>query len=81
MSVIAHFTTPAEDFIFEGVLDTQSSARIRLETMVPTGLTLIPYCWISGVDIPSVEAALEASPFIEDSRVLDELDDEALFRI
>lgn len=81
MSVIAHFTTPAEDFIFEGVLDTQSGAWIRLETMVPTGSTLIPYCWISGVDIPSVEAALEASPFIEDSRVLDELDDEALFRI
>ena len=64
MSVIAYFTTPADDFIFRDVLDSQPNVRIRLETMVPTGSTLIPYCWISGEDVSVIEATLEDSPFI-----------------
>lgn len=81
MAVIAYFTTPAEDFIFEDVLAAQPNMRIQLETMVPTGSTLIPYCWITGGDIPAIEGAFEESSFIETARLLDQVDDEALFRL
>lgn len=81
MSVIAYFTTPADDFIFRDVLDSQPNVRIRLETMVPTGSTLIPYCWISGEDVSVIEATLEDSPFIETAKILDELENEGLFRV
>jgi predicted DNA binding protein len=81
VSVIAHFTVPAEDFIFADLLGSQPTIRLRLETMVPTGSTFVPYCWIREGDVEAVQAAFDDSPVVASARLLDQVEDQTLFRI
>lgn len=81
MSVIAYFTVPVQDFILEDLFSSQPTVRLRLETMVPTGSALVPYCWIRGGDADAVEATLNESPVVTEAQLLDRLEDQGLFRI
>lgn len=81
MSVIAEFSLPAEQFALGEVLEVRSGVRIRLETLIPTGDTVIPYVWVETDDAAAIEAALRASPVVDDVDIVDELDGETLVRV
>ncbi|MFB6079881.1 MAG: helix-turn-helix domain-containing protein [Haloferacaceae archaeon] len=49
--------------------------------MIPTGEATIPYFWVETDDAADVEAALRESTLVAEAQVLDELDDETLFRV
>lgn len=81
MSVIAGFSIPAKDFALGHLLEVRPGVQVRLESMVPTGETVIPYFWVKTPDITDVEAALEGSPIVNDAKIVDTVGDEALFRV
>lgn len=81
MSVIADFSIPAEEFALGEVLEVRPGVQVRLESLIPTGQSLIPYFWVRSPDVDAIEEALGESPLVADVRVLDSLGDETLFRV
>ncbi|MFB6130192.1 MAG: bacterio-opsin activator domain-containing protein [Salinigranum sp.] len=81
MSVIASFTLPAEEFMLGRTLEVHRGVRVRLESMIPTGETRVPYFWVDSDDADAVAAALRESPTTSAARVVDEVDGETLFRV
>lgn len=81
MSVIAEFSIPAEEFALGDLLEVRPGVRVRLESMIPTGHSLIPYFWVKSPDVDAIETALRESPLVTDVRVLDQVGDETLFRV
>jgi hypothetical protein len=81
MSVIARFSIPTEQFVFGDVLGNEGGIPVRLETMIPTGDSVIPYLWVPSEKARAVETALRRSSFVEDARLVDEIGPEALIRV
>lgn len=81
MSVIARISIPAEQFVLGTALEVERGVRVRLETMVPTGSSTIPYFWVPSENVRAVETALRESSSVEDVRLVDEAGPEALFRV
>ena len=81
MSVIADFSIPAEQFALGHLLEVRPGVQVRLESMVPTGETMIPYFWVEDPDIEAVEEALLESTYVEEASIVDRVGDEALFRV
>ena len=81
MSVIADFSIPAEQFALGHLLEVRPGVQVRLESMVPTGETMIPYFWVEDPDIEAVEEALLGSTYVEEASIVDRVGDEALFRV
>lgn len=81
MSVIAHFSVPAEDFPLGRALEVDTGTRIRLESMVPTRSAVIPYFWVRGADPEAIRRTLADDPLAERVEIVDRIDGEALFRV
>ena len=81
MSVIADVSIPAEQFALGHLLEVRPGVQVRLESMIPTGETTIPYFWVETPDVDAVEAALRESPIVEAATIVDRVGDEALFRV
>lgn len=81
MSVLAHFSVPADQFVLGQLLDVGDGVEVRLESMVPTGKSTVPYFWVPvGVADPVFDE-LRDSAVIEDVAIVDETASEALFRV
>lgn len=82
MSVIVDITVPAEDFALGRSLQpTEEGARCELERMVPTTDQIVPYFWVYDTDAEALEATLSADESVLEVKLLDQHDDQALFRI
>jgi predicted DNA binding protein len=81
MSVIADVSIPAEQFALGHLLEVRPGVQVRLESMVPTGDSMVPYFWVETPDIEAVEEALLDSPLVEAVTILDRVGDAALFRV
>lgn len=81
MSVIAEFTVPATGFALGRLLEIRPGIDVRLETMVPTGEAIMPYFRVSSDDAAGVEKALRDDPLVTSVEIVDEVDDDALFRV
>lgn len=81
MSVIADVSIPAEQFALGHLLEVRPGVRIRLETMIPTNAAPIPYFWVERPDAEAVTNALRESPIVKEVKVVDEVEDETLFRV
>jgi len=81
MSVIADFSVPAEQFALGHLMEVRPGVQVRLESMVPTGDAAIPYFWVQSPDVEAIETALRESPIVEDVSIVDEVEDESLFRV
>ncbi|MEM4781603.1 MAG: helix-turn-helix domain-containing protein [Halalkalicoccus sp.] len=81
MSVIAHFTIPADEFALGRLLSLDPAIEVHLESMIPTSETMIPYFWTRNVSASRVEEVLASDPVVTRVTVLDEVGDEALFRV
>lgn len=81
MSVIADFSIPADNFPLGHLLEVRQGVQVRLESMIPTGSTAVPYFWVQSPDVEAVEEALRESAVVETVTVVDEIEDETLFRV
>lgn len=81
MSVIADISIPAEQFALGDVLEVRSGVEVRLESMIPTGEAVIPYFWVKNTDAEAVGRALRESDIVEEVRIVDEANEETLFRV
>lgn len=81
MSVIAEFTIPADEFALGHLLEVREGVKVRLESMIPTGGAMIPYFWVQSPDVEAVQEALLDSPIVHDVKVVDTVEEEALFRV
>lgn len=81
MTVIADFTVPADDFALGRIMEVRRGINVKLETMVPTGESLMPYFWVPAEDADSVEAVLRDDPLTVNVERVDEANGEVLFRI
>lgn len=81
MSVVAEFTLPATDFELGRLLEVRQGIDVRLESMIPTGDSVMPYFWVSARDSEAVEAALERDELAESYEIVDTVNDEVLFRV
>lgn len=81
MSVIADFTVPATDFALGRIMEVRRGINVRVETMVPTGESVMPYFWVPADDAEAVEAALREDPLTLEVDQLDEVNGEVLFRV
>ena len=81
MSVVIEMTVPAEDFALGRSLDGVESTQFELERMVPTTDAVVPFFWAHDTDSDALEASLEADEDVIGVRMLDELDNSALFRV
>lgn len=81
MSVVAQFTIPADQFILGEVLEVGSGPKIRLESMIPTGDSVVPYFWVDSDHADLVQETLGQSPLVTEVTLVDESESEALLRV
>jgi predicted DNA binding protein len=81
VSVIARISVPAEAFALGEVLEIREGIRVRLESMIPTGESTVPFFWVPSDDADGVESALRGSSLVDEVNVIDEVDGETLFRV
>ncbi len=81
MSVIVEFTVADEEFILGQVLSDPPDMHIELERIVPTGSSVIPFLWVRGENYRTFEDRVQGSERVAELVVLDQLDDEVLYRV
>lgn len=81
MSVIADISIPAEQFALGALLEVRPNIQVRLESMIPTSGSVVPYFWVQSSDADAIEAALGDSDVVEEVHVVDTADGETLIRV
>ncbi|WP_135826902.1 helix-turn-helix domain-containing protein [Halorussus ruber] len=81
MSIIAEFTTPAEDFALGDALADHPDVRIELEKVVPTRMQILPFFWAWGEDLDEFDETVREQPIVASLRVVDTVDDQRLYRV
>lgn len=81
MSVIAKFTIDSSEFILGQVLSMEAGTHIEMERVVPASRQVMPYVWVSGVDLDEFESHVRADESIESLTALDYLEGKGLYRV
>lgn len=81
MAVEASFTTTMDDFPLARVFSKFPAGKIELDRVVPTTEYIIPYFWLSDVDVTEINMEGVEHPGIKALRVVDVVEGEALIRI
>ena len=81
MSVVAKFTIDSSEFILGEVLSMDASTHVEMERVVPASRQVMPYVWVSGVDLEEFEAHVRADDSIESLTALDYIEGKALYRV
>lgn len=74
-------SVPATDFLMGETLSNGTDVQLRLNVVIPTGETAIPYLRVSNVPADEVESVLGTDPDVRMVDVLQRDDDGALTRI
>lgn len=80
MSFVAEFTIPPEALPFGETLVANPDMRIEVERIVPTNETALPFFWVWGSEPRLFMDAAEKEPDVQETRVLERVEDGALFR-
>lgn len=82
MSVLLTFGVPSDSFALGRALTGVDGVRVRLERIVPTDTTVVPFFWAEadGRALASFEDTVLESPLIDSVTALDRFEDEALYR-
>lgn len=81
MTVITTVRLPADDFVLGSAFATDPTLTVRLERLIPTRSTIVPYFWISDSSIDAIDDALGAVDDIASFTTVDTLDGDALVRV
>lgn len=80
MSYVGEFTIPPESLPFGETLLENPDIRIEVERIVPTHETALPFFWVWGSEPEIFMDAAEDEPDVAETRLLDEVENGALFR-
>ncbi len=81
MSVILEFTIRSGEFSLGTVLSGLPDLHLELERVVPTGLEVMPFVWVTGSDHEAFEETVRDSPIVKELLALDRVGDSGLYRI
>jgi hypothetical protein len=81
MSTVAEFSVAADAFPLGEIFERRPEIRLELDRVVPTGASMIPYCWVSNAERDGVLADFESLPGIEEIAAIDQVDGDILLRI
>ncbi|QCJ46745.1 helix-turn-helix domain-containing protein [Haloprofundus sp. MHR1] len=82
MSTIAEVEFPADEFALRHALSSVPEAEFEVVRLAAHDADhVMPYVRVSGTDADTMTEALEADPSIENAELLDDLDDELLYRM
>ena len=80
MSVVASFSLGSSEFPLGRALSV-AEGSVRLETVVPTSRSAVPYLWAPRTHVAQLERHLIEDPLVEAATTVDRVDDEALVRV
>ncbi|UPV76128.1 helix-turn-helix domain-containing protein [Halorussus limi] len=81
MSIIAEFTTPAEEFALGDALASHPDVRVELEKVVPTRKEILPFFWAWGRDLEAFAETVREQPVVESLDRVDGVEDQILYRV
>lgn len=81
MSVVTEFTVSADQFALGRILDVEGGPEIRLESLIPTDRSIVPYLWVASDDANTIKTALEESEIVEEIAIVEETPSDVLFRV
>lgn len=80
MSYVAEFTIPPEAFPFGKTLVEMPDVEIRVDQIIPTDESALPFFWVHGCEPDEFMAYAEEEPEVEDTQLLEQVEHVALFR-
>lgn len=81
MSVILEFTVEHEAFQLGRVLAPPPEMHMELERVVPTGSMVMPFIWVTGEDVETFEADVQANQAVDQIQRLETIGTHLLYRI
>lgn len=81
ISVIAKFTIDSSEFILGQVLSMEAGALVEMKRVVPASRQVLPYVWVSGVDLEEFETHVRADDSVKSLTALDYVDGEGRYRV
>jgi predicted DNA binding protein len=81
MATEATFTVPADEFPLGSVFHHMPNVTVELDRLIPATEVVIPYFWVRGSKVDSIESAFNESPGVETIRLVDSVEDEYLLRV
>lgn len=83
MTAIAEFTLPPEGFPLGRVFEEHPKVQLRLDCVVPTRDTILPYFWVQAPEahFADILALFETIEEVRSVTLLDELKERALFQV
>lgn len=80
MSCVGEFSIPPESLPFGETLLANPDIRVEIERIVPTDETALPFFWVWGSEPELFMEAAEDEPDVAETRMLEEVENGALFR-
>ena len=81
MTVLVSFVVDSKELPIGQLVLGVPGMTLEFERVVPTREALMPFFWVSGGDFASFEGNLAASPLVNDFELLEQFEDEALYRV
>lgn len=81
MAIEASFTVDQTDFPLDIVFDVFPDATVELDRVVPSVECAVPYFWIYAEDIDEFTGDLSRDEEIDDTKIVDEMEDQLLVRV
>lgn len=80
MSYVAEFTIPPESFPFGKTLVKMPDIEIRVDQIIPTDESALPFFWVSGCEPDEFMEYAENESEVAETRLLEQVEHVALFR-
>ncbi|MCH7659714.1 MAG: helix-turn-helix domain-containing protein [Euryarchaeota archaeon] len=81
MSIIGEFHVSADDFVLAQTMSQKPDLRFELERFIPIAGSMMPYLWVGGNGLRSLQTATAADPTVENLRLIDPLNGGGLFHV
>lgn len=81
MATEATFTVPSDQFPLGSVFHEMPNVTVKLDRLIPSQDVVIPYFWVRGSKVDSIESAFNESPGVKAIRLVDSVEDEYLLRV
>ncbi|WP_336327665.1 helix-turn-helix domain-containing protein [Halovenus sp. HT40] len=81
MATEATFTVPSGQFPLGTVFHQMPDVTVKLDRLIPAQDVVIPYFWVRGSKVDSIESAFTESPGVKTIRLVDSVEDEYLLRV
>jgi predicted DNA binding protein len=81
MATEATFTVPSDQFPLGTVFHEMPNVTVKLDRLIPAKDVVVPYFWVRGSKVDSIEDAFNESQGVRAIRLVDSVEDEYLLRV